>query len=131
MIHDIEHQPSLEKHLFHIQRMCNLFENPYMSKPPAPLLNKFLNETSIETPATEALRIKFDFLRLPLSLSAEQSQRDLVFELNQALVHPFDVLNLLLWSIRRLGNLAIQNFIFSIILLEVLCSLQRMAGSAR
>lgn len=44
---------------------------------------------------------------------------DLVLKLKQALVHPFDFVDLLLWSIRRLKTFAIQNLIFSMVGPEV------------
>ena len=45
--------------------------------------------------------------------------RDLVLNLKQALVHSFDFVDLLLWSIRRLKTFAIQNLIFSMVGFEV------------
>ncbi len=72
-----------------------------------------------------------DCCHLLMLSNADRAHPDLVFKLNQTLVHPFDVVNLLLWSIRRLRNLAIQNLILGIVGLEILCSLHGMAVSER
>lgn len=45
--------------------------------------------------------------------------RDLVLKLKQALVHSFDFVDLLSWSIRRLKTFAIQSLIFSMVGSEV------------